>query len=365
MTVKKERMISQDIAKGIAILLVVLLHIVEAPSIIRTILGLLFGYAMPFFLFMSGFNYRNEGLKPIENIKRRTIQIIKPFILYTLIIAIIMSFHFILNGEATINECIKSYLGFLISRWGTPYIGWDLPKTLFQRIYGPLWFIQYLIPSTAIFYLFVDKALKSKKNFLITIFLLATLSCILIELGLVLPWGLQDSPAIASIMIIAAYCRQDNKLFKTPSKKIYTYLNCFVCILTIAIIELFYNTAGYVAAGEMSSMLGGFEVYVTQLVALFGSYFLINIAMLIENIPIVSNAYIWLGQHSLQILFLHLPLAHLVIDSLGYKQMETEYPVAVDKFSLDQIITFIITMTLLYIIITTIEKLNKKSKSLT
>ena len=362
MSNKSQRMVSQDIAKGIAILLVVLLHIIEAPNIVRIICGLLFGYAMPFFLFMSGFNYKNKGLTPAQNIKKRLIQILRPFFTYTLLIAIIMSIHFVLNGEATLGECIKSYVGFLISRWGTPYIGWDLPKTLFQRVYGPLWFIQFLVPASVVFYLFVDRALESKKKFLITIFALATVSAVLVQLGVVLPWGIQDAPAIAAIMIMAAWCRQDNRLFKEPSKKMWKYINCLVCLATIGVIELTGNTAGYFPAGEIGGVYGGFEVYITLLVALFGSYFLINFSMLIEKTKYLSKAYSWLGRHSLLILIIHLPLAHLVIDAFGYQQMITEFPVAVERFSIDQIISFVVTMIIMCTIIALIDKTKKTSK---
>lgn len=361
MTNIKQRMVSQDIAKGIAILLVVLLHIVEVPNIIRIICGLLFGYAMPFFLFMSGFNYKNKGYTPIQNIKKRLIQILKPFITYTLIIAVVMSFHFVLNNEATVTECIKSYIGFLISRWGTPYIGWDLPKTLFQRVFGPLWFIQYLVPSSVLFYLFVDKALIDNKHFVITTFSLATASVILIELGLVLPWGIQDAPAIVAIMIMGAWCHQDDRLFKNRSRK-WTIINCFVCLAIIGVIELTGNTAGYVPSGEMSAVYGGFEVYITMLIALLGSYFLINFSKMLEKTKVISKIYVWLGTHSLLILFMHLPIAHLVIDAFGYEQMITEFPVAVEKISFDQVITFVVTMTIMYVIITIIDKLKEKPK---
>lgn len=357
---KNQRMVSQDIAKGIAILLVVLLHIIEVPNIIRIICGLLFGYAMPFFLFMTGYNYKNKGLTPWQNITKRLVQILRPFFVYTFLLGIIMSIHFVLNNEATVLECIRSYAGFLLSRWGTPYIGWDLPKILFQRVYGPLWFIQFLVPASVVFYLFVDKALVNKKNFLITIFALATVSCILIELGLVLPWGIQDAPAIAAIMIMGAWSHQDNRLFKEPSSKKWIYINCFVCIATIGVIELTGNTAGYFPAGDISGVYGGFEVYITMLVALFGSYFLINFCKLLEKVKPVAKVYTWLGTHSLQILILHLPIAHLVIDAFGYQQMITEFPVAVDRISIDQVISFIVTMTILYIVITLIDKSKKK-----
>jgi len=358
----KKRMMSQDIAKGIAISIVVLLHLVEVPNIVRIIVGALFGYAMPFFLFMTGFNYKNRGLSPWLNIKRRLIQIIKPLLTYTLIISVIMSFHFVLNGEATIYECIRSYIGFLLTKWGTPYIGWDLPKILFQRTYGPLWFLQFLIPSTVIFYLFVDKALKNNKNFFIIIATLSTISAILCEVLPKLPWGLQDSPAIAAIMIIAAWCKKDDKLFKNPGNKKYKIINSIIAIAIIGLTELLFNGAGYVMAGEMSDVLGGIEIYVTLLVSVLGSYFIINFSSLIEKVPVVSNIFVWLGQHSLQILLLHLSIAHLVIDAFGYEQMMTEFPMPVDKVSIDDIVTCAVTMAIIFIIVTLIEKLPKLLK---
>lgn len=357
-----KRMVSQDIAKGCAILMVCLLHIVEVPQIIRIVVGLTFGYAMPFFLLMTGYNYRNKGLTPWQNIKKRLVQILRPYLLYTFIIAVFMSIHFVLNGEATVMQCVQSYAGFLISKWGTPYLGWDLPKILFQRVFGPLWFIQFLIPASVIFYLFVDKALEDKKHFWIITLALATVSVIMIELGLVLPWGLQDSCAIAAIMIMGAYIRKDGRLFTDKPQNKYTLFNCLICLVVIAVIELSGNTAGYFPSGEMSAVWGGPEVYVTMLISFVGSYLLINISRLIERVKPLANMYIWLGRHSLLILFLHLSIAHLVIDFFGYQQMITDFPVAVEHISIDQIITFVVTMAIMIPIILGIEKLQKRKE---
>ena len=55
---KKERMIEQDIAKGIAIILVIALHTLTLKSSIYNILGGIFGFIMPFYFFMAGYNHR-------------------------------------------------------------------------------------------------------------------------------------------------------------------------------------------------------------------------------------------------------------------------------------------------------------------
>ncbi len=356
----KQRMIAQDIAKGAAILMVMLLHIVEVPGIVRTVVGLLFGSAMSFFLFMTGYNYRSKGLTPWQNVKKRMTQIIRPFFVYTFIIGVIMTVHYVLSGQATVLECLKSYAGFLVSRWGTPYLGWDLPKTLFQRIYGPLWFIQYLVPSSIIFYLVVDRVQDSTKKLMLTAFTLATASVIMAALGWVLPWGIQDAPAIASIMLIAVWIKKDGRMFALHSKKKWHYINCITVLAVIAAIELTGNTAGYVAAGEMTAVFGPLEVYVTVLIAVIGSYLMINIARLIEKVPVISNCYIWLGQHSLLLLFMHLPLSYLINDLLGWPNIVTEFPMAKDVISIKQVINFILVITILYFIITLIDKSKAK-----
>ena len=57
-TIKKPRMLEQDIAKGIAIILVLALHTLTLNRGIYNALGGVFGFIMPFFFFMAGYNHR-------------------------------------------------------------------------------------------------------------------------------------------------------------------------------------------------------------------------------------------------------------------------------------------------------------------
>ena len=54
----KSRMIEQDIGKGISILFVIAIHCIPFTENIDIYLRAVIGYAMPFFFFVSGLNYR-------------------------------------------------------------------------------------------------------------------------------------------------------------------------------------------------------------------------------------------------------------------------------------------------------------------
>ena len=69
------RMVEQDIAKGIAILLVIALHCLTLKKEYYMILAGLVGFLMPFFFFIAGYNYRPGKYTFKENVIKRTIQL--------------------------------------------------------------------------------------------------------------------------------------------------------------------------------------------------------------------------------------------------------------------------------------------------
>ena len=359
----KQRNLSQDIAKGIAILLVVQAHTLQLTKGIGSAIGVLFGYAMPFFLFMTGYNYRNKGLSPWENVKKRIWQILRPFLVYSLVIFFVMGAYFLIRGEATITELVRSYAAFLLSKWGARMIGWNLPQVLFQRLLGPYWFLQFLMMASIVFYLCVDRAISSTKHLISWVALLSGISVVLIELNVVLPWGIQNAPAIASVMIIAAWFRKNDNFFTEPSKKCWVWINSFVCLLTIGLIQLKLSGAGYFGAGAMGEVCGGAEIYLFIVIAIMGTYFLINFCKLLEPIPVVSKALIWLGGHTLQILMLHLAVMHLIKDILHLPQTNAAEQLFVDKVEPGNILAYFLTIIVVVLIILLIEKVTALIKN--
>ena len=117
------RIIVEDIAKGIAISLVVMFHAVELPQMPGLIIIACFAYVLVFFYFVCGYNYRDKGLSYVQNIKKRTLQILVPFFICTTLIMLIMGAYFLIRNDATLQELIYSALSFWMSKWGCHMIG--------------------------------------------------------------------------------------------------------------------------------------------------------------------------------------------------------------------------------------------------
>ena len=309
--IKKERMISQDIAKGLAILLVTLVHSVKVNNIVGSAIAVLFGYIMPFFMFMSGYNYNDRDQSIKANLKRRVLKLLIPFFITTTIIFILMGTYFYFVEDYSILEIAKSYLGFLVSKWGMNLIGLEWNQVLFQRVLGPCWFIQFLIIADLIFIPVHHYTKNDNKKLFVSITALSLISVLLIRLGISLPWGIQNSFALAGLFLIANYIKRNDLLFKTKSKK-YTIINCIICVITIAVIQLLDNGAGYLGAGELGSVLGGMEVYILYLIAVIGSYLIINICKLIEKNKHLTKIFTNLGQNTFLILMIHMSIVHIV-----------------------------------------------------
>ncbi len=337
-----KRMLSQDIAKGLAIMLVIAVHTYQVSKPVGAVFAIFFGYLLTYFFFMSGYNYKNKGLTYLQNIKKRTVQILLPLLIYSLAVFVVMGAYFLIRGEATIPELLKSYFVFAISKWGAKLIGWNMPQVLFQRLLGPCWFLQYLVMANFIFYAVVDWAIVNGKRLISCVVGLCSISTLLLAFNIILPWGIQDAPAIAALMIVAAYCKKENLLFAEPSKKYWTIINCIVCVAAIAIIELLFNGAGFIGAGELgtTTALGAGETYVMIIIGVIGTYFIVNVSKLIEKIPVVSKFLIWIGQHTFLILILHLSFVHIIKDILNLpqtnsaEQLFVEHPIHMNAVAL-------------------------------
>lgn len=342
----KPRIVSQDIAKGIAILIVMLLHTVQVNRTFGSIVAILFGYLMPFFLFMAGYNYSDKGLSVKENLKRRTLQLLKPFLIYSLGVFVIMGIYFIIRGEATVLELLKSFFVFLISKWGANLLGWDMPQVLYQRILGPCWFIQFLIIANIIFIPFSSWVKNNAKRLFSSVILLSGISVVLIDLNIVLPWGIQVAPAIAGLMLFASYLKGKNLIFSVKTKTKWIILNCFACILTIALFQLNYNSIGFLAAGEIGKIVGGIEVYAFYVMAIVGSYFIINFSRLVEKFKLPTKFLSWLGKNSLLILMFHMSIVHIVKDVLGLEQRNAAEQLFGDHINPLEVIAAIVVVIL-------------------
>ena len=355
----KQRMVSQDIAKGIAILTVVMLHTVLLTREIGTPVFLLFGFGMPFFLFMSGYNYNNRGGSPWKTMITRVRMLVNTILHYSFVIFILMGVYFLIRKEATVPELIQSYAAFLISKWGARLIGWNLPQQLYQRLLGPYWFLQFLTTGSVLFYLCVDQALKSRARAISMIALLSSMSCVLIELHVVLPWGIQHAPAVAAVMVLAAWLHKENALFNDSIRKVWVWINSIAGILIIALIQIKHPKAGMFGAGSLGEVMGGAEVYVLLVISVLFTYYLVSLSRLVEKIKGLSDVLAWLGRHTLPILTLHMTIMHILKDILGLPQLNAAEEAFAEKIEPRNALAYILTLLIVSGIILFQERWSK------
>ena len=358
----KKRMLSQDIAKGMAILAVVQLHTIQVNMAVFYFFSAFLAFAMPFFIFMSGYNYRPKGLKPVEAMKQRVLAILKVYAVWTLGIFVVMGAYFLIRGDASPAEILKSFAAEVFSESGCRMIGWNLPVALFQHVLAPYWFLQYLITASVLFYLLVDYALRSVKNLFSLVILLSGITFAFVCLGIELPWGLHCAPLLAAVMMLGAKLGEDNRFFAPASKVWLSVLNAVVCLVIVDLIQISFPAAGILGSGRLGDVAGGAEVLFVLCFGVFGSFLLIHIGKLLDRVPVVSTALIWCGQHSLLILLMHRPIAYVIRDVMGLPHFISGNPLYVDHVTLENVIACLLVYAVMVPVIMGWDRLKARRR---
>lgn len=138
----------------------------------------------------------------------------------------------------------------------------------------------------------MDVALKNIKTLIPTIILLCGVSIVLLQFGIVLPWGIQNAPAIGGLMILAAYLQKYKFIsddIKVNAKRVIISVIGLGIFITI---QMFFQQAGLLTAGELGNVLGGWEVPIMFLNAICGTYFLVTISLLVKKTKLLSRFFI-------------------------------------------------------------------------
>ena len=140
-----KRMVEQDIAKGFAILLVIFVHSAQLDTQSNTWMIAFTGYIMPFFFFISGYNYRPGRGTWGKNVAKRARQLLLPLLFYSLAIYVVMFIYFTIRHETTFLDTIKSFGAFWLTR---PLSTWlkaapDPNPSAGLLVQG--WFLQFMM----------------------------------------------------------------------------------------------------------------------------------------------------------------------------------------------------------------------------
>ncbi|MCR5079060.1 MAG: acyltransferase family protein [Bacilli bacterium] len=311
----KKRMVEQDIAKGFAILLVTLMHLLILEKTAFNIAGGLFGFIMSSFFLLAGYNYK-PGRTYKENIVKRIKQILIPFAIYVCIIVIGFTLYFTLSGQVSFADAMETY-GY--SLLGSKFATQAGMANKFMEIYRSTmvsWFIIMLFNASFLFYAVVDWALKDIKNFLSVNAGLIIFTMVFGFLDFSLPLYLAEAPAIASIMLFGAMFKKYN-VFELGGLK-YRIINCIVAYALYIGMALSFKGAGYIMGGKLMRDYGAWEVLITLAYSILGTYSFLGLCKLLSYVKPLRFVFTWLGNNSMYILILHQPIAIIVREIMNY-----------------------------------------------
>lgn len=346
--ITNKRMVEQDVAKGLAMTFVLLTHSLTlftaggrdtAPTDMTTIILMAaFGFIMPFFVFIAGYNYRNKGETYTQSVKKRVLQLIPQFFILATALWIIMGIYMMVRGEISLENVLKSYVAFWIGDPLAADLGLDASRTFIAQGLGPTWFIKYLITGSLVFYAVVDYALENQKRLWAVIIGLLSVSAVLSALKVELIWGIHDAPAVAAIMLLGAFFGKKRLLHgeEAAGKR---WLICLVVYGISFALGVLFPRVGMFSSGRIDMVLGPVEVYITEYIAMAGTFFMICICRPLSRIPWVGKFLQWFGRRSLIILIVHGSIMRICCDIMGITG-------APNKLGVNNIIAFIMCLVL-------------------
>ncbi len=341
----KHRMVEQDIAKGLMIFAVIFCHTVPLPQLADTILRSILGMVIPFFFFISGYNYKEPESLPDtfkgkaglywQRVKKRLRQILVPLLFCSLILLGIGAGYSFLTHDPVVSplDMTKAFAGFWISEPISSAVGLPTIGTFegIERLYEPNWFILHMTLAYVIFYAVVDWALSNKKRYISVMFGLIAVSCIFNFFHLKMPWGFENAAAYAAIMLMGCGVKHKN-LFSEErySKKYWPWINCAACFLICVALGFLWPRAGQISgSGQITKIFSEFadaagqpafailEIPYTIIYSVISSYFLIWFCKLLAKVRPIKFFYSYMGRNSLMILVFHLVFASVAIALLN------------------------------------------------
>ena len=293
----KGRVLWLDVAKGMAIILVVLGHS-SLPAVLNRFI---FAFHMPFFFFASGyvsvFNKYNLG----DYVSRKAKVLLLPFLRYSIINLLLQPY----VSDMTYQEY---WMRFLQEGW----------------LGVPLWFVPVLF--LALLLAKIVFMIESHVIRRLMYIVLPIMSIVLKEIDLWLPWNISVVPYASFLIIIANW---GGRLFNTPDK--YKPRSLFLLILICLAV-----TSGISYFWKLDMCWNIILPFVPLLIgAIAGSVFLSLLAILIVKYnKLFTRVLQAIGKET----FLILAFAEITIVYLNY------------FFSLNSVIKYALLVVVLYVL---------------
>ena len=275
---KNNRIMFVDIARGIAILLMIAGHVLET-GIKRSII---FSFHMPLFIIISGYFYKERSLK--EEIKNSLVHLIIPA---TIIMLLLINIR---------NIPLVGFSKSIVDSLKTIVVCWSHQSKITYGFEGVsvLWFI-YMIVLVKIIFMLIRKISKDNELMCFGFVLIVSYIGYIIGIsGYWLPWSVDVSFACMVFYYFGYLIKKYNLL-----NSILTNNTLIIALIFIWIIGIRYNCIEI----AVRSYPNGLWSYIT---AICGSLVILKLSSFIEKKSNnISKFLAWCGSNSLYILMAH------------------------------------------------------------
>ena len=271
---------------------------------------------MGVFFFYSGFNYASGKRSPIDNIKRRTKQLLIPLITMFFVAVILIGGLQLITGNTQMIDIWYS-LKYLLTDGGVITGNPDILKGCYDLTlaFGTLWYSYALYIVSVVFYLIVDWAISKLRNLLIIVIPLLITSFLIGQfIRYCLPYTVQSYPLILTIMLVGAYIRKKDLLNIHLDNKKNIYISIILMIvfegIIIGLSLLCYYAFGATAVGALltgglNKKIRGFDVFVAFLMSILGTFVIHTLMKFISKIKFVSSFFEIFGKNSAFVYLTH------------------------------------------------------------
>lgn len=283
---EKRRIEYIDIAKAIAIFLVLIGHTVDSDTICKNVL---YSFHMPVFFLLSGmviYREENDGIKPtwIPSLQKKFFKLLIPYMIW---------------------GCIYAEFSFK----NLMFITYGTRETLIAaNSLTSLWFIPVFFLASVIVEGFVNFSMNVRKNIQL---LTAIVGVCFVIVGYMLPhwvkygdiWGIDIAFMAAAFMLFGHLIRPLTDVLERE-KLLYTGVLLGISLIVFCIgIQYSTTSVGYVLMAN--AIYGNLVVFLLN--ALTGSLIVILFAIIISRLYFDKKHIYYIGQNTLGVFIVHKP----------------------------------------------------------
>ncbi len=317
-----------DFAKGFAIITIVFVHIfvlvpTDDPGTASStpVTEFMYSGLMLFFIF-AGYFYKSDRT-PMQNIKRRAIQLLGTFIIAGFVLNLLMAGYLAARGYSI--DFGEVFTEIFKGMFCLPFAEADVDAAVYDVNNG-WYFLPVLFFGLVIFYPIADKVSNSWKFAAVSVAVLLVIAALFnYFIPFKLPFRFELAPMAAVFIIVGVYAKK-YKVFdyienewRTPKYWIILVLVFIIGLLCATFIPTLtgFNVSRY---GEYK----GWSAFTFFFSSLFYVYFMLFVCLVLSKIPLIGRTVIYIGKFTLPILILHTFYIKLIA-SLFYELPEGSY----------------------------------------